>query len=188
MIGQHDASTVVADAAAQLDAASGACGMPFSGVLATWNFSAQPGTEASAAASSTAHGVTAGAFTRSSTITAMSGSGSINSNNWTTSSQLGATRYYTLSLGPPSGCTLDLTSISIDSKSSSTGPSAASIATSADSFAHVVAVTTNSVSTPTLSVSGAAASVELRIYGYAAGGTSGTMRVENTFTVSGSVQ
>jgi hypothetical protein len=44
------------------------------------------------------------------------------------------------------------------------------------------------VSTPTLVVSHASGTVELRIYGYAATGTSGTMRVENAFTVSGSLQ
>ena len=181
MTTQHDAATVLPDAP------SGSCATPFTGVLATWSFTGQSGSEASATASSTAHGVTTGAFTRASTLTATSGSGSINSSNWTTSAQPDVTKYYSLSITPPSGCSLDLTSLSIDAKSSSTGPSSMSAATSADSYAHMASVTANAVSTPALAVTGATGAVEIRIYGYGATGTSGTMRVENTFTVTGSI-
>jgi hypothetical protein len=38
-----------------------------------------------------------------------------------------------------------------------------------------------------MSVSGVTTSLEVRLYGYAASGTAGTMRVENTFTVSGTL-
>jgi hypothetical protein len=162
-------------------------GCSFSGTLATWSFAGQPGTESSIAPTSTAGGATASDVTRAATLTATSGTDSLNSSGWPTSAQVATSKYYALSLTPPSGCTLDLGSIAIDAKSSSTGPAHAAVATSADGFAQTTTVSTSGASTPALSVTGMSAPVEIRIYGFAAAGTPGTMRLQNTLTVTGSL-
>ncbi len=162
--------------------------MPYSGVLATWDFSAQSGTEASMAATSSAPGVVAGSFSRAAALTAASGAGSINSSGWPSTAQRDSTKYYTVSVAPPTGCSLTVSSLSIDAKSSSTGPTSAVAATSLDNFTLTGAVSTTMPSTPALSVVNAPSSVEIRIYGYSASSSSGTMRVQNTFTVTGSLQ
>ena len=178
--GSPDASSITTP-----DASPAGCA--FSGTLATWDFTGQPGTQASTPATSSATGVTAGAIIREPTLTASSGSGSINSSNWPTSASLDATKYYTITLTAPSGCSLDVQSLSITAKSSTTGPTTAVVATSADGFAHTTSVgTAGTASTPSVSASGA--SVELRIYGYGAGGSGGTMRVSGTLAVTGSLQ
>jgi hypothetical protein len=159
----------------------------YSGALASWDLSGQPGSQASTPASSSATGVTAGAIIRQPTLTATSGSGSINASNWPTATALDTTKYFTVTLTAPSGCTLDVQKLSITAKSSTTGPATAVVATSADAFAHTTSISTaGTASTPTLSASGA--SVEIRIYGYGAGGTGGTMRVQGTLTVTGALQ
>jgi hypothetical protein len=181
-----DAPRGTPDAPPQIapDASTSPCA--FSGVLATWDFTGQPGTQASTAAKSSAPGVTAGAIIRQPTLTATSGSGSINSSNWPTATALDATKYYTLTLTAPAGCTVAVTSIAIDAKSSSTGPASAVMATSADGFAQTTAISTTASSTPSVSASGQ--TLELRIYGFHATGTGGTMRVSNTLTVTGHLQ
>jgi len=162
-------------------------GCTFSGALAKWDMSAQPGTEASVAASTTATGVTAGALTRAATLTAQSGAGSINGSNWPTAAALDATKYYAFTLTPPTGCTMTLTNVAIDLKASGTGPANGAIATSKDSFAATTPVGTAAPSTPAVTVT-TSGQIELRVYGFAATGTGGTLRVQNTLTVNGTIQ
>ena len=166
------------------DGPSGSCS--YSGVLATWSFSGQSGSEASVSGTGMAS-VAAGALSRSSGLTAVSGSGSINSSNWATSASLDTSKYYTLTLTPPSGCSLSLTSMSITTQASGTGPANAAVGTSADSFGQTAQVSVNSQSSPNLSVSGQTGQVEVRIYGYKASSASGTFRLTATLTVSGSL-
>jgi len=73
-------------------------------------------------------------------------------------------------------------------KASATGPSTADVATSADSFATHSA-SFSSTSTPSVTLAGASGSspIEVRVYGYGASGSSGTLRIENTLTLSGSI-
>ena len=70
----------------------------------------------------------AGALSRSSTLMATAGTGSINAANWPTTPQLDPASYFTLTIAAPSGCELDLASAALDVKSSGTGPSGAAIA------------------------------------------------------------
>src|SRR5690242_18395194 len=65
--------------------APGLCANPTNGPLLTFDFSGALGSQASTAPSSSAAGITAGALTRSPTLTAVVGSGSINASDWTTS-------------------------------------------------------------------------------------------------------
>ena len=160
----------------------------FSGVLATYDFTGEPGNQTSTKATSSATNLTAGAISRATSLTATTGVDSINSSNWTTSTKLDTTRYYTFTLTPQSSCTLDITKLSITTKASSTGPASGSIATSADKFATTVSFTPNTTATPSLSVNGATGAVEIRVYGFGGSSTGGTMRVDTTLTVSGSTQ
>ncbi|HEY2367742.1 MAG TPA: hypothetical protein VGH87_15200 [Polyangiaceae bacterium] len=159
----------------------------FSGTLVTYDFTGEPGNQTSTKATSSATNVTAGAISRATSLTASSGVDSINSSNWTTASKLDTTRYYTFTLTPQSSCTLDVTKLSITTKTSSTGPVNGSIATSDDGFAATTSFTPNTTATASLSVNGATGAVEVRVYGFGASGVGGTMRVDTTLTVSGAL-
>ena len=167
------------------DAPSGGCA--FSGVLATWDFTGQTGSEASVVSASAATGVTAGPVTRATALTAASGSGSINSTNWPTSGTLDATKYYAFTIAPPSGCSLKITTLGLDAKASGSGPATGVVATSSDSYAMTASASTSAPSTPALNVT-SSASLEVRVFGYGATSTGGTFRVENTLTVNGTIE
>jgi hypothetical protein len=184
----HDAPVHDAPIDAPPDAPSGACAMPFSGVLATWTLTGQPGSQASTAAASSAPGVTTTSLQRAATLNAATGSGSINSSNWPTAAQLDATKYYTFSFTPPSGCTASVSAIAIDLKASASGPASVAIATSADGFVQTTPASPNAASTPAVTVTGATGTLEIRVFGYAATSAAGTLRVQNTLQVTGSVQ
>ena len=200
-----DAGSTTKDAAASVDSGSSqdaaqqpqqpdsgttntSCGSAYTGSLATFDFSNEPGNQTSTPATSVASGLTAGDLSRSSALTATSGTSSINSSNWTTSQTLDSTRYYTFTLTPPSGCSLDLSSLSITTAASKTGPADAVIATSDDGFSSTVPFTVGASDTPSVGVSGATNAVEVRLYGFGASSTAGTLRINSTLTVSGSVQ
>jgi len=163
-------------------------GCAFSGVLATYDFTGELGSQTSTAAKSSATNVTAGAISRSSVLTATAGADSLNSSNWATATTVNTNKYVTFTLTPKSSCSLDLTQLSITTKSSATGPTKVALATSVDAFAAMTNLTPNATSTPTLSVTGATTAVEIRVYGWAASATGGTMRVDTTLTVSGSTK
>jgi hypothetical protein len=182
-----DAAVQPSDAKAADAPPSGSCANPFTGVLATYSFTGAAGNQASTAASATATGMTAGPISRSAGLTAVSGATSINSSGWPLTTTLDPAKYYTLSITPPAGCTLSLTSAAIDAKASGTGPAAGSVATSADNFTAAVTISTAAPSTPALSVSNATGAVEIRIYGYSATAAAGTLRIQNTLTISGSL-
>ena len=157
------------------------------GTLVTYDFTGQPGNQTSTSATSSMAGITATAIDRASTVTAVSGANSINGSNWSTGA-LDTTRYFSFTLTPPASCTLDITSIAIDTKTSSSGPSSASVATSADAFASHATFSLNTSANATLSVSGSTKAVEIRVYGYNASGTSGTARIQNTLTATGALK
>ena len=163
---------------------SGSCNA-FTGVLASWDMTSQPGSQTETPAATNRPGLTASALSRASTLTPTAGTGSINSSNWATGG-VDPGKYYTLTITPPSGCTVALTMMSIDVLSSSTGPANASVATSADTFAHGTTISTAAPSMPALTAS-ATSALEIRIYGFAASATTGTMRVQNMLSVTGAL-
>ena len=164
-----------------------ACTKPFTGELATWDFTAAPGSQVSTGPLKMAAGVTAGLVTRSATLTASDGTNSINATNWPTSAQLDPNAYFTFTLTPQAGCALDASSIAIDVKSSATGPLSASVATSADTFAATSSVSPAQPTTAGLTATGATAALEIRVFGFAAGAATGTMRIQNMMTVTGAL-
>jgi len=89
---------------------------------------------------------------------------------------------------PPSGCVLDLTTLATDTKTSSTGPTIAVLATSVDSFGQTTPVNLNLVSSSNLMVTGATGMVEIRVFGYSASSSSGTFRIQNTLTLNGTLR
>ena len=159
----------------------------FTGALATWSLGSEPGSQPSSASTSSATGVTAGSLSRAPGLTAAAGTGSINASGWPTSSSVDPTKYFTLSVTPPSGCTLAVTALSIDAKASGTGPASGAVATSDDSFAASSPMMTSTPDTVSLSVAHASGMIELRIYGFAATAATGTMRVQNDLIVNGSL-
>lgn len=181
--GAPTVDAAAADAAPQ----GSSCAQATTGVLATWSFAGATGSQTSTATASSAAGITASPISRTG-VTATSGSGSINASNWPTAAQRDLGKYYTFSVTPPAGCTLTLTSVAIDGRASGTGPTQASVATSADAFAATAAVSTTAASTPSLTVTAATGPIEIRIYGFAASSTGGTFRLQNTLTLSGSLQ
>lgn len=167
---------------------SGGCASPFSGTLASWAFTGEPGNQAQTAFTSKATGVTAGAVTRSAGLTAVIGAGSINASGWPMAAQLDPTKYYTVTIAPPAGCTLSITTAFVDARASGTGPTMAAVATSADSYAQTSSVSTTAGTAASVAVANASSTVEVRIYGYAASAAGGTMRLQNQLSFMGSIQ
>jgi hypothetical protein len=167
---------------------TGGCANVVSGTLATWDFAAQPGNQASTPVKTTATGVVAGAIERSAALTAVSGANAINSSNWPTAAQPDPTKHYKLTLAPPSGCSLSITAIAIDARASTTGPAMAAVASSVDTYASNVTISTAAASAPVMSVVNQTGTVEVHVLGYSATGTAGTLRLQGVLTVSGSLQ
>lgn len=169
------------------DAPPGSCANPTSGMIASWSFVGEPGSQVMTAASAMATGITAAPVSRSTGLTVASGVGSINSSNWSLAANLDPSKYYTFAVTPPSGCSLGLTAMVITTASSGTGPKNAVVATSSDSFGQTSPVNANGSGTDALSVSGATGMVEVRVFGFGATSAGGTMRITGTLTVNGSL-
>lgn len=157
----------------------------FTGTLATFDFSTESGSETTVAAKTTATGITTTAFKRSAGLTANTGAGSINSSNWPTGTAADPTKYYAFTITAPSGCGIAISGLAIDAKASTTGPANASVGTDGDNFASLVTISTAAPSTPALTAQ-SHGTLEVRIFGYGAAGASGTFRIQNTLTVTGS--
>ena len=160
----------------------------FTGTLVSFDFTSLTGIAMTVPATSSATGTTAGPFGRSAGLTAVSGSAAINSSGWSTSCSADPTLYYTFTITPAAGCAVSLTGLSGTAHSSTTGPSMGAVGTSDDMFGSLASFGPNAAFNVTLSVSGATDAVEVRIYGFAATGTAGTMRLENTLTLTGSIE
>ena len=169
-----------------IDGASGSCATPNTGILATWSFAGATGAQVSTAATASAPGITAGAVTRSGGVTAVSGAGSINSSGWPTGA-VEAAKYYTFTIAPPPGCRLDLTEMMIDARASASGPASSVVATSADAFAHTTVVATSAPGPVALIVTDATGTIELRVYGSGATSASGTLRIQSTLSLRGTL-
>ena len=167
----------------------GNCTMPKTGTLATWVFTGQPGDQAATPVMTTAPGVVATDVTRAPALTAIAAMNSINASNWPMPAQVDATAYFTFAITPPAGCVLDIASVSINALASGTGPTAAVIAASPDNFAHTAPVSTTAPSTPAITtVTAVTAKAELRVYGYSASSAAGTLRLQTTLSIVGTIR
>ena len=98
------------------------------------------------------------------------------------------TLYYTFSVTPAAGCTLSLASLAIQTAASGTGPANFDVGTSVDNYTALsTAYAGTSTDTVTLSAS-AAGAITVHVFGYGATGSGGTMRIEGTMTLSGSIE
>jgi hypothetical protein len=158
----------------------------FSGALLKFDLSSQPGTEATAAPTTTATGVTGGALTRGGALTPTAGSGSMNSSNWPV--LIDPTKFYTFTITPAAGCTVALTTLALDLSASGSGPLTADVATSPDNFGSpsTPVSTSGTASVSLAGVSGTGA-IEIRVYGNGASSAAGTFRIQNTLTLSGTL-
>ncbi|HEY4180936.1 MAG TPA: hypothetical protein VGM90_29035 [Kofleriaceae bacterium] len=166
--------------------AGGSCASPFSGVLATWTLTGQTGSQISTAAATSTSGVTAGAVQRGGALSPASGTNSINSSGWSTGA-LDKTKFYTVMLTAPSGCSISTTSLMLDATASGTGPTSMPIGTSADAFAATAQGSTTSAGMVSVVANGSG-TLEIRFYGLGASATTGTMRIQNTLSVTGTLQ
>jgi hypothetical protein len=187
-----DAATTRMDAPKQMGTGdaptSGGCAHAMTGTLAVWDFATQPGSQVSTPVKTRAPGVVAGPVERAATLTPVSGTNAINSANWPTGLLPDLTKHYKLTLAPPSGCTISIATIAIDAKASATGPLIAAIATSADSYATAITISTAAASAPVMSIASQPAMVEVHVLGFGAETTSGTLRLQGLLTVTGSLQ
>lgn len=166
----------------------------FTGTLVTFDLASEPGNEASAPATATAAGVTAAALSRAPVVgsnpalTPIGGSGSINASNWpVNTSAPDPFRYYTFTVTPASGCSVALASLALDVLASATGPGTVEVATSADGFTAHASVGGTSSSTLPLSDPGSSGPIEIRVYGFGGASAGGTLRIQNTLTLSGAL-
>jgi hypothetical protein len=166
----------------------GGCTEGGAGQIALWDLTGATGDQASSPASMTLPGVTSQPLTRSPSLMATVGTNSINSSNWPTGGTADSASYYTLALAAPSGCALQVTGIMLDVKSSSSGPASGSLATSEDGFSQQVPVSTSVPGNVSISVTAASGMLELRVSGFAAGASTGTMRIENQLVITGTVE
>lgn len=181
-----DASVVVPDAA--LDSATaGPCA--FAGQLVSFDLTKLAGVQANLAASAKAPGVTATALARVG-VTVVSSSQAMNASDWSTGG-VDSSKHYVFSVSPPAGCTLSVTVLAIDLKASSTGPTMVAVGTSVDGYAALanVAVTTagGAANVPLAGIVAVSGSVEVHVFGFNAASSSGTLRIQNTLSLSGAL-
>ena len=156
-------------------------------VIASWNFADEPGNQEFTPGSGS-DGISALNFTRGTDLSPNAGAGSMNSSQWLGEGE----RYLSFGFVIEEGKSLNLSSLSIASRSSNTGPSTLALRASVDNFTSDLATwtqsgTANTVQTIDLiGLTGLKGTVEFRIFNTnevsANGGTlasGGTFRVFN---------
>ncbi|QDK77660.1 T9SS type A sorting domain-containing protein [Spirosoma sp. KCTC 42546] len=158
--------------------------------VATYTFTnADPGNQTSKAVTSTNANITASDITRGTGLTPVTATGSINSSGWTSSAQ-DLNDYYEFTLTPVTGHQLNLASINLTERRSGTGPTNYLIAYSIGGGTEV------SISTGPLSGTIDAAinvsftvntvqPIRFRLYAWGASNAAGTLRLDQSLTVSG---
>ncbi len=189
----YDASTrdsgVLVDSGASDSSTPTCAAHGFSGVLATFDLVGQPGNEDVAPATSVAAGVRVGSLSRSTALNASAATGSISSTNWGMGQSADPNTYYALVITPTSGCSIDATSLALDMRSSNAGPESIEVATNADGFArHFGTFGGTGTTTVAFPRVGGAGPLEIRIYGYGASSSVGTLRIQNVPILSGEIR
>ncbi|GAB4048775.1 T9SS type A sorting domain-containing protein [Spirosoma litoris] len=158
--------------------------------VATYTFtSADPGNQTSKAVTSNDANITASDITRGTGITAVAAASSINSSGWTGSAQ-DATDYYEFTLTPNTGYQMNLTGLNLTERRSNTGPTtyliAYSIAGGSETTVSTGPLSGTVDATLNISLSiQTAQSIRFRIYAWGATSNSGTLRLNQTLTVTG---
>lgn len=166
---------------------SGTCTMTFTGTLARWDFAGETGSQAQTVVTTKATGITAGPITRATGLTPTAGANSINTSSWPLSATLDPAKYYTLTIAPPAGCMLALTSATIDALASGTGPASGAVATSVDAYAMTKPVSTTTAGAVAITAM-SSTMIELRVYGWAATAGGGTLRLKTALVLDGELR
>jgi hypothetical protein len=103
-------------------------------VVVDWDLAGMAGTETTWAANSAAAGITGSALTEGATLIANTGSNSMNARGWNGE----VTDYFSFGFTVANGYSVDLDSLAIGSKSSSTGPGSMGLFYSGDNFASAL--------------------------------------------------
>ncbi len=112
-----------------------------------------------------------------------------NAQSWTTSTSLDLADYFTFTLTPNSGYKINFSSFVFTSQTSATGPTNFAVRSSLNGFSSDISTpnaTGASVSLSSSNFQGITSSITFRIYGFSAGGGSGTYSI-NDFSFSGIV-
>lgn len=151
--------------------------------LVTFSFTGAAGNEAAFAPDAQPTGAVVSDMTRGPGLIANAGAGAFNSRGWTTLSARDSDDYYAFSITPESGSTLELTSFSFDALSSSTGPATWALHSSLDGFGASLGTFSTGAAGNTVVLGNAfhylTTAVEFRIFGFSAGGSTGTGRIDN---------
>jgi hypothetical protein len=180
-----DASVVVAESGVD---SSVPVTCAFSGELVSFDLKLTTGAPATVAASTKGPGVTVSALRRVG-LSPTSSSGAINASGWPTGA-LDPNRHFAFSVTPPAGCKLSVTALTVDLEASASGPTQASVGTSADGYAHLESVALSAAgatNVPLVGVSGVSGPVEVHVYGFAADAAGGTLRIQNTLSLTGAL-
>ena len=173
-----------------------ACGQSCWAELILYSTTGAPGDQSFTAPSTSAANGSAGNLVRGSGLTANSGSGSINSRDWTQSATPDSADYYGFSFTANAGFRATYTTLSFAETRSSTGIRAFEVRSSLDGFgtfaSQGVFINPDDVLTRQRSVSlsgltNLTGTVDFRIYGYSAEGTVGTWRLQNNLANNGIV-
>ena len=167
--------------------------------LVTYDFTSQPGDQASTNPSSTAANMFASAITRGTGVTASAASNTMSSNNWTTGT-IDLNDYYELTLTPLGGYALDLDNLNFRERRSNTGIRNFEVRTSLDGYSASYFSTAvpddnlerNQTFTFPAAFSSITSAITIRIYGYNAEAATGTWQLRNNsttnnFSITGSV-
>lgn len=138
--------------------------------------------------------ITVSGIGRGTGINANAGSGRYAAAAWTTNAAIDANDYFTFTLTPNSGYKINFESLVFGLQRSSTGPATFSVRSSLDNYAtsiQTIAASGTSVATKTTALSSATyqnitTAITFRVYGYAAGGGTGTASI-NDFVFNGTV-
>lgn len=160
--------------------------------LVTYNFTGAAGNQATQPTSSVADDISASVLGRGPGINAGAANNSISASGWTTAASVDLDDYYTFTLTPDADYNISLGTLSFAERRSNTGPRNLAIRTSLDAFSADIFTATWPDNDSTrnqsfnfatdASFSNITNAITIRIYAYAAEGTSGTWRLANTTT------
>ena len=133
--------------------------------------------------------ITASGISRGSGLTASSGTDRFNSKSWSTGA-IDTNDYYTFTLDANDGYELDFDSFVYTGTASASGPTAFALRSSLDGFTSNIGSPTATGTTIVLTASqfqNLTTPVEFRLYGYGAGGGTGTFSI-NDYSFDGTVE
>jgi len=198
-IGGGDASAVAPEAGAALDAtvadaparsdASPTSACAFTGQLVAFDLDQAMGAQADLSASSKAAGLGTTTLRRGGVVTVPT-SHAMNASDWP-SGGVDLTKHFAFTVTPPAGCALTVSSLAVELKASNTGPASAAAGTSIDGFAARQTLTVTSgggaVVVPFAAGTRATAALEVRIFGFDASSSGGTLRLQGTLALTGTL-